>query len=336
MTIEIIAELAQGFEGRPEQARLLMKAAAAAGADAAKYQLVYADELATPDYKYYELFRSLEMTDEVWKGLATYAVELGIQLHVDIFGTRSLQLAEQIGVAAVKLHGTDIANIRLLNEVANSSVQKVLLGAGGAYFSEIQQAIDILSAKDVVVLLGFQGYATPNEVNQISRVRLLVEHIGHAHPNVSVGFADHAPPETPLRYALAATAIGAGAKVLEKHLTLGKIMQLEDHESALNPDEFLTFTQIARSCIDALGVAVDIEDFGMAEAEQAYRKMIRRHVVVSRDLKSGSKISPDDLVLKRTSEEDVIMDLTLVYEKTLKRDLRQNAPILPSDIHQSI
>jgi hypothetical protein len=46
MKVQIIAELAQGFEGRPEQARLLLRAAAAAGADAAKYQLVYADELA--------------------------------------------------------------------------------------------------------------------------------------------------------------------------------------------------------------------------------------------------------------------------------------------------
>jgi sialic acid synthase SpsE len=50
MTIEIIAEIAQGFEGVAEQARLLMKAASSAGADAAKYQLVYADELATTEY----------------------------------------------------------------------------------------------------------------------------------------------------------------------------------------------------------------------------------------------------------------------------------------------
>ena len=89
MTIEIIAELAQGFEGKAEQARLLLKAAASAGADAAKYQLVYADELATPDYKYYDLFCSLEMTDDVWMGLSTYARELGITLQVDIFGSRS-------------------------------------------------------------------------------------------------------------------------------------------------------------------------------------------------------------------------------------------------------
>jgi N,N'-diacetyllegionaminate synthase len=337
MKPEIIAEIAQGFEGRPEQARLLMKAAAMAGADAVKYQLVYADELATPDYKYYELFRTLEMADEVWENLAVYAAELDVKLYLDIFGTHSLQLAEQIGVVAVKLHGTDIANIALLNEVANSSVKKVLLGAGGAYSTELQQAIDILAAKDVVILLGFQGYPTPNETNQIGRVSLLAKRFGHGHPNVSVGFADHAPPESPLRYALAAMAIGAGAKVLEKHLTLGQIMKLEDHESALNPDEFSEFTKIARSCADALGVAgVDIEDFGMAEAEQAYRKMIRRHVVASRDIKSGSKISPKDLALKRTSQEQVITDLTMVYGKTLARDVRKNTAVLPSDFHGGV
>lgn len=332
MRIEIVAELAQGFEGHPEQARLLMKAAATAGADAAKFQLVYADELATSDYKYYELFRSLEMADEVWKGLATYAAELGIQLHVDIFGTHSLQLAERISVSTIKLHGTDIANIGLLTQVANSSIQRVLLGAGGAYSSELQQAIDILSAKDVVVLLGFQGYPTPDDANQIARVRLLVELLAKSHPNVSVGFADHAPPESPLRYALAAMAIGAGAIVLEKHMTLGKIMKLEDHESALNPDEFLEFTQTIRGCSQALGVAIDCNDFGMSASEQGYRKTIRRHVVASRDLEAGVVVSPSDLTLKRTSAEQVIMDLPLVYQKKISRAVQKNAPLFPADL----
>lgn len=332
MKIEIIAELAQGFEGRPEQARLLLKAAAAAGADAAKFQLVYADELATPDYKYYELFRSLEMADEVWSELATYAAELGIQLHLDIFGTHSLQLAERIGVAALKLHGTDIANIGLLTEVANSSVQKILLGAGGAYSSELQQAIDILSAKNVVVLLGFQGYPTPNDANQIARVRLLADRLTATYPNVAVGFSDHAPPESPLRYALAAMAIGAGAKVLEKHLTLGKIMRLEDHEAALNPDEFSEFTQAIRGCAQALGKAADCGDFGMSESEEAYRKMIRRHVVASRNLEGGIVVSPSDLTLKRTSAEQPFTDLALVYQKTVKHGVQKNAPVSPADI----
>lgn len=331
MQIEIIAELAQGFEGRAEQARLLMKAAAAAGADAAKYQLVYADELATPDYKHYELFRGLEMPDEVWAGLASYANELGIRLHVDVFGLRSLRLAQQIGVSVVKLHGTDIANVGFLEHVARSSIPKVLLGAGGAHGGEIERAVQILGDKQIVVLLGFQGYPTPNETNQIARVRLLADRFTQTQPNVTIGFADHAPPQDPLRYALAATAIGAGARVLEKHLTLGQVMKLEDHESALNPDEFAEFCRVLRGCAEAYAVSDATADFGMSEAEQHYRKAIRRHVVSSRELSVGTRVSPADLVLKRSAAEQVISDLELVYGRTLKRALASNAAVSPID-----
>lgn len=332
MSVEIIAELAQGFEGRPEQARMLLKAAAAAGADAAKFQLVYADELATPDYKYYDLFQSLEMPDEVWMGLAAYALDLGIKLQLDIFGMRSLNLATKIGVSTVKLHGTDISNLGLLNQVANSSVKKVLLGAGGAHLSELERAISVLSAKDLVIILGFQGYPTPNNSNQISRVQLFTQRFVAMHPNLRIGFADHASPNSPLRYSLAAMAIGAGAKVVEKHLTLSRLMKLEDHESALNVEEFLEFTETVRGCMLAFGFAADVENFDMSESECAYRKMIRRHVVASRNLEIGEEISPSDLILKRTSAGQAITDLSLVYQKTVKQAVSINSPILPKDI----
>ncbi len=332
MNIQIIAEIAQGFEGRPELARLLMKAAAAGGADAAKYQLVYADELATPDYKYYDLFKSLEMGDAVWEDLAAYATELGIQLHFDIFGERSLKLAERLNVGAVKLHGTDIANVGLLKAVAESHVSHVLLGAGGAYADEIDQALSFLSDKYVTVLLGFQGYPTPNDSNQIARVRLLVERLAMSNSKVSIGFADHAPPDSPLRHALAATAVGAGATVLEKHITLGQVMKLEDHESALNPDEFAEFSRIARACAVAIGNVSEKDDFGMSEAEQTYRKTIRRHVVTSRDIDAGATITPADIILKRTSSAEIITELAVVYQKRIKRSIQKNMPISPADI----
>ena len=332
MKIEIIAELAQGFEGRPEQARLLMRAAAAAGADAAKYQLVYANELATPDYEHYGLFRSLEMADDVWAGLAAYAAELDIQLHLDIFGARGLQLASRIGVAAVKLHGTDIANVGLLEDVAVCPVRRVLLGAGGAHESELQRALDILAAKDIVVLLGFQGYPTPAETNQIARVRALAERLGPRHPRVRLGFADHALPDSPLRYAIAATAVGAGALVLEKHLTLSTIMKFEDHESALDPDQFAEFTRVLRECAAAVGEFAPVEDFGMSESEKGYRTSIRRHVVAGRALTKGTAVAVADLVLKRTSADGALADPGAVYQRALSRDLRTDEPIMPSDI----
>lgn len=330
--LKIIAELAQGFEGNPEQARLLLRAAAAAGADAAKFQLVYADELAAPDYKHYKLFRSMEMADAVWMDLASHAGKLGVELQLDVFGVRSLQLAERIGASAIKLHPTDIANVGLLEDVARASVREVVLGAGGASVGEIQRALDHLSGKQIGLLFGFQGYPTPIETNQIDRVRYFADRIGRTYPNVTVGFADHAPPESPLSFALAVAAVGAGARILEKHLTLGRIMKLEDHESALNPDEFAEFTVIVRESVEALGEASDAEDFGMSPSEQSYRSAIRRHVVAGSDLKRDSLLRPADLVLKRTSADEAITDLTLAYGRRLKRDVRKNAPLAPADI----
>jgi sialic acid synthase SpsE len=332
MDIEIIAELAQGFEGNRELAKLLIRAAADAGSDAAKFQLVYADELATPDYKYYPLFRGLEMLDEDWKFLAEYAKEQRTALYLDIFGIRSLDLAARIGVQGVKLHGTDIANLALLEAVANSSVPKVLLGAGGALLSEIEQAIITLKRKEVTVLLGFQGYPTPTEDNQIERVRNLVWHFSKYGNRVRFGFADHADSESSLRISLACLAIGAGASCLEKHLTLGKIMKLEDHESALNPDEFSEFVAVIRDTAAALGTTADRDDFGMSESEGGYRKMIRRHVVSARPLEAGTVLKPTDLVLKRTACETPLTDLSVAYGKTLQTTLAANRPVTPESL----
>lgn len=333
MKIEIIAELAQGFEGKPEQARLLMKAAASAQADAVKYQLVYAEELATPDYKYYGLFKSLEMPDEVWEDLADYAKELGIELNLDIFGIKSLTLAERIGVTTIKLHGTDLTNIALLTEVSSSNtVKRVLLGAGGGFANELKQALDILRNKEVIVLVGFQGYPTPTESNQIARVRELYQDLCVDNKNIKIGFADHASPDSPLRYALATTAVGAGAEIIEKHLTLGRNMKLEDFESALSPDEFEEFTNVVRNCALAFGSSTKTEDFGMSDSEFGYREMIRRHVVLNKDLEAGSIIQQGDLVLKRTSATQFITDLTHVYQKKLKKSLKNNSAISPADI----
>jgi N,N'-diacetyllegionaminate synthase len=331
MQIEIVAEVAQGFEGRPEQARLLMKAAAAAKADAVKYQLVYADELATPDYKHFDLFRSLEMDDAVWEDLAETAKKSGIRLYVDVFGSRSLQLADRLGLSAIKLHPTDTSNIGFLEEVAASRVPAILLGAGGALARELEVALRILSEKRVVVLLGFQSYPTPTGANQLSRVSLLADRF-KAKRNVQIGFADHASPESALRYALAANAIGLGARVIEKHLTLGRVMQLEDHESALNPDEFAEFCDVLRGCAAAFGDAVPSDDFGMSAEELGYRKTIRRSVVTSMDLPAGTSLAPAHFRLKRCDSDRALSDIDAACGKNLTRALAKNTPLTPDDI----
>ena len=324
--LTIIAEIAQGFEGKPAQAAALLVAGAAAGADAVKFQLVYADELAAPDYAHFKLFQGLEMPDAVWADLARLAREKGTQLHLDVFGPRSLALAERVEAGAVKIHSTDMANVGFIRGVAQSAVGEVLLSCGGCHRDEIFQAIEILHAKQLVLLHGFQGYPTPVTANQIARLVTLADL--HAAATVRIGFADHAPEDDPLRFLLPVAAIGAGATVLEKHLTLARILKLEDHESAMNPDEFGQFVAQARACFSAMGAAVGgTADFGMSREEADYRRKVRKHVVALRDLAAGSVLTPADLGLKRTSSTEACDDLALVYGRRLNVAARRDQAI---------
>jgi sialic acid synthase SpsE len=328
MKVEIIAEMAQGFEGNYTQAKLLIKAAASAGADAAKFQLVYADELATPDYEYYNLFKSLEMKDEEWASLEKYSTENNIKLYLDVFGIKSLSLCERIGIKAIKLHPTDITNISLLKSVSKSNINNIIIGAGGANLNEIENALAILKNKTVDLLLGFQSYPTETKDNQICRVKTLENTLENKFSNFRMGFADHAQPNDGLKYAIACTAIGAGSKVLEKHLTLGKVMEMEDHESALNPDEFKDFVYIIKECAASFGSVKGISnDFNMSNSEKKYRKVIRRHVVASKPLEKGHIIQSEDVLLKRTASKNIIYDLNEVYGEKLKIDLKKNSAL---------
>lgn len=329
--LEIIAEAAQGFEGNLEQAKLLAKAAATAGADIIKFQLVYADELSTEDYKIHSFFKKLEMNNDSWAELNSYCINLKINLCFEIFGQKSLNLAKLLQVKVVKIHGTDITNIDLLESLARSNIKDVLLGVGGAHWNEIKNAVSILSNKNLSLLLGFQDYPTRTEDNQIERLITYKSKVSKIHSKFKIGFADHTQEDS-LQYALSVMSLGAGATVIEKHITLGKIMELEDFESALNPDQFKEYTKILRDSYTAFKGAIDKEDFGMSKSEYNYRLNIRRHVVSTKNLKIGDIISPKNVTLKRTSSKDFIQNLDNVYNKEVTKVIPVNTAIRKDQI----
>jgi len=330
MNLEIVAELAQGFEGSPAKASLLLQSAANAGADAAKFQLIYADELSTPDYKFYSLFQSLEMSDTDWENLKNQSSKLGVELQFDIFGELSLRKSIELQIDTVKIHPTDVTNLALLEKISVSPIRRILVGVGGATSTEIDLATNILANKELVLILGFQSYPTPVESNQIARVSLLKQKY-QSSKNIHIGFADHAEPESGFAGLLGAMSIGAGATLLEKHLTLNRVLKMEDHESALNPDEFRKYRDDLFVVSSAIGSTTATENFGMSESETGYRHAIRRHVVSAVPIMKGQTILPEHLVLKRSSIEHPINDLASVYNSVATRAIEANSAISSQD-----
>ena len=59
--------MGQGFSGSLDLAMMLSKSASNTSADAVKFQMVFADELAVKNYKYFALYKSLELNFSEWK-----------------------------------------------------------------------------------------------------------------------------------------------------------------------------------------------------------------------------------------------------------------------------
>jgi sialic acid synthase SpsE len=324
--MRIVAEAAEGYAAGWEKELALVELAARAGATAVKFQLLHPDELLTSAHPLYDLVDNLQLAPERWRAVAERAGEMEIELLLDVFGRHGLELAQSIGVAAVKVHGSDMLNHALLGEIGESSVAEVLLSAGGTTFEEVGEAIALLSGKEVTVVVGFQAYPTPVPENRLRRLQAARE----AFPDVALGFADHTGKDEAAALWLPALAIALGATYVEKHITVAHVLLDPDHQSALAPDRFAEFVENMRLGMAALGEPAD----AMGEAEQAYRLKMKKHVIAARDLPAGTSLGDDDLVLKRAPDPpaDVLFRLDEAIGGVLGIAVGANEPLKRGDL----
>jgi N,N'-diacetyllegionaminate synthase len=296
--LTIVAEAAQGFEGDPMIARLLVHAAAAATADIVKFQLVLADELAVPGYQYYELFRQLEMSRDDWHSVADVAHARRIGVAFDVYGPRSLALALECGPAALKVHATDFFNIPLMDAALEASTQ-VYLSVGGIRPEEVSTLIARYSGAlldRLTLLVGFQAEPTATADNHLARLSAWRT----AFPSIRLGFMDHADGDADEAAWLGVLALPYGVTVVEKHLTLGRDLQLEDFVSALDPEPFARYAERVRRAALAIGDA----RLDLTERELIYRRKALKVVVATNALPAGAIVGRADVSLLRAPLTD--------------------------------
>ena len=326
--LRIVAEAAEGYAADWGKELALVELAARAGASAIKFQLLHPDELLVPAHPLYGLVGDLQLPPERWHAVAERAGAMEIELLLDVFGRQGLELAGELGVAAVKVHSSDMLNEALLREVAASAVPEVLVSAGGTGVEEVGRAVALLSGKPVTVVLGFQAYPTPVAENRLRRLALLREEL----PDVTLGFADHTGKDEDAATWLPALAIALGATYVEKHITVAHVLRDPDHESALAPDRFAQFVASMRRAEAALGEPAAADEMG--EAERAYRLKMKKHVVAARDLPAGQRLGPADLALKRVPDPpaDVLFRLEEAEGAVLASPLGVDAPLTRGDL----
>lgn len=323
MTVEVVAELAQGYEGQPALADVLLSGAIAAGADAVKLQLVLADELATPAHEKYEWYRQLAMDPDVWAGLAKRAHEAGLRIYFDVFGPQSLAQASEIGADGVKMHASEFHNDDLVSS-AIKTFDRVFVSVGGIEADEIEAFLsrhDVGEGSPVRMLYGFQAYPTDVADNNLRRFQRLISRF----EQVSFGFMDHSPGAEDSAWYVPLMAVAVGAQTIEKHMTLAHDIELTDHWSALTPDEFRSFMMIVRSLEPALGSPT----LELGASERKYRGDALKVVVAARPLEAGREIEASDVALKRApvTAEQAIYRLDQAVGRRTRESVGTDEPL---------
>jgi len=327
--IEIIAEVAQGFEGDKKLASLLTQGAIASNADAVKFQLVYADELATPDYQHYQLFKNLEMQQNIWVEICKQIHNADKKVYFDVFGLHSLEVARKLDADGVKLSTTEFYNNALFDK-AIAQFNNIYLSVGGIPIEDIDKKLSVLNSEQmdtVCLMYGFQSEPTPVEQNNLNKLRLLKQR----YPSFKIGFMDHSDGGLDDAFHLSLVALGVGVDSIEKHITLDRELKIEDYISGITPDNFVAFVNLINRFEPALG----IDTLDLTDLEKEYRSKATKSVVAMCNLNAGDIITQDMVALKRSSQpltHDSILELKDVIGKKLNTNILMNAPITKSNI----
>jgi N,N'-diacetyllegionaminate synthase len=299
----IIAEVGVNHDGSLQKALKLINVAAAAGANAIKFQTFRAENLAT-DYapkaeyqKYkslknetqFQMLKKLELTDAMHKACFEKCKKKKIIFISSAFDIESLNYLKKFNLSYFKVPSGEITNIPYL-EVLGKFRKKVFLSTGMSNIYEIKKAIKTLIAngtkKDNITLMQCtSAYPAPyNEIN-LNTIATLRNSL-----KLNIGFSDHS-----IGVYASIAAVALGAEVIEKHLTLSKNLKGPDHRASLDPSEFKFMVQGIRIVEKTLGDK--IKKITKSEKKNIY--IVRKSIVALTKIKKNEKFSNFNITCKR-------------------------------------
>ena len=304
MAVFIIAEAGVNHNGSLELAKKLVDAAAAANADAVKFQTFIPEKVMSVfaqkaeyqiaatggDESQIEMIRRLWLPYESFEELAYYCKEKGILFLSTPFDITSLEFLMTLDMPTIKVPSGEITNLPLLLKVAKTG-KPVILSTGMSVPDEIKYARSILlenGCPEVSILHCNTDYPTPYEDANIRAMLDIKQRFGGV-----VGYSDHTLGiEAPI------AAVALGAEIIEKHFTLDKTMDGPDHSCSLEPDELRAMVSAIRNIEKALGSGVK----AVTDSEKRNMDIARKSIVAARDIKAGEIFDETNLEVKRPGD----------------------------------
>jgi N,N'-diacetyllegionaminate synthase len=328
-TALIIAEIGVNHEGDFQKAQTLLRLAAAAGADAVKFQAYYVSDVRfvspSADPERFERMQRNELSVEQFRTLAQEAQQNDVMFLCTCFDPQTVAALNGV-LPAFKIASGDLTNDQLLTAVASTG-KPILLSTGMSTVGEIQHALEMLAGegglsilRDRVVLLQCtSSYPCPPEQVQLRAM----DHLRRAF-GLRTGYSDHT-----LSSLACEVAVAMGACVVEKHFTDQKTGRtFRDHALSAEPDDFRALVSRVRSIETLRGT----EAKAVQAVESANRLPMRRSIGVRRDVQAGALLTDDLLIALRPSSGWPASEWATLTGRTLARPLKAGDLISAADL----
>lgn len=294
----VIAEIGNNHNGSVDLAKQLIDLAVDAGADIVKFQLrdmaaLYRHQGETltsgedlgAQYTL-DLLSRFSLSAEQMYEVFDHARARDVDVMCTPWDIPSLDALAAYGVPALKIASADLTNHTLLRAAAGHGLPMVL-STGMSTEAEIRESVRLVQGAGVpFALLQCQStYPAPYASLNLAYMGRLAE-IG----SCPVGYSGH---ERGWHVPIAAVA--RGAKIIEKHFTVDRSMEGNDHVVSLLPDEFATMVREIREVEESLGSTAPRV---VSAGEVMNRANLAKSLVATRRIEVGMRIEADAVAVK--------------------------------------
>ena len=270
----VIAEIGLNHNGSVEIAKQLIDVAAAAGADAVKFQK-RTPEISTPEHmrdvpretpwgtmSYLDYRRRVEFGRDEYIAIGDHATMQGLDWFASPWDVPSVEFLEDLRVVAHKVASASITDLEMLAALRETG-KPIILSTGMSTIEQIDRAVAEVGTENLILMHATSTYPMePGEANL-----RMINTLQARFPGVPVGYSGH---ERGLQISAAAVALGAVA--VERHITLDRTMWGSDHAASLEPTGFEHLVRDIRVIEEALGDGVK----RVYEGELAPQAKLRR------------------------------------------------------------
>lgn len=262
----------------------------------------------------------LELSDEEHCEVYKHAKSLGLDFVETLCAIGCMSIFRYFTPDKLKVASRDLTNLPLLAALAETKLP-IILSTGMAGIKELDDALAVITRyhSDIAILHCVSQYPTHPDNLNLNTIRYLKRHYGQ----FTIGFSDHT-----IGISAPAIAVGMGAEIIEKHVTIDRRMKGTDQAGSLGPDGVNRMVRDIRITERWLGT----EELYIDKSVSAAKVKLERSIASKRTITAGEVITENDIHMLspgdgfKWSEKDAVIGHVAV------RDIPANEIIYPNAI----